>query len=376
MFVVLAPDYPSPENPSVNAFVHSRILSYKQQGTEVAAFVVTGAGGKTQYEYDGVPVYRGSPEDFARFAAETKTAFAAVHFIDENMIRALELVEKPMPVFIFVHGAEALYWYERIFPGMLRSPRLLAGFVKGAFYGVYRIRTIRRFLAETRHTCRFITVSEWMKEKAVKNWRCSGASADWEIIPNIVSEERFPYREKAPEMRLRFLTIRSFDTGKYANDLTVKIILSLRSHPRFAEMHFTIYGKGRLFQSTLAPLRSLENVEIHERFVNAAEIARLHAENGVFLCPTRQDAQGVSMCEAMSSGLVPVTLYNTAIPEYLPEDERLVCRSLDDMIALTRRLVDEPETFRTLSGLCSRFIREKCGAENTTERERKLFLGM
>ena len=71
-----------------------------------------------------------------------------------------------------------------------------------------------------------------------------------------------------------------------------------------------------------------------------------------------------------------VTLYNTAIPEYLPEDERLVCRSLDDMIALTRRLVDEPETFRTLSGLCSRFIREKCGAENTTERERKLFLGM
>ena len=67
MFVVLAPDYPSPENPSVNAFVHSRILSYKQQGTEVAAFVVTGAGGKTQYEYDGVPVYRGSPEDFARW---------------------------------------------------------------------------------------------------------------------------------------------------------------------------------------------------------------------------------------------------------------------------------------------------------------------
>lgn len=376
MFVVLAPDYPSPKNPSTNAFVHSRILSYKQQGAEVTAFVVTGAGERTQYEYDGVSVYRGSPESFARFTEETGIEFAAVHFIDENMIRALELVKKPMPVFIFVHGAEALYWYERIFPGMLRSPRLLAGFVKGAFYGVHRIRAIRRFLAETHHACRFITVSEWMKEKAVKNWRCSGAGTDWEIIPNIVSAERFPYRDKTPEMRLRFLTIRSFETGKYANDLTVKIILSLRSHPRFAEMHFTIYGKGRLFRSTLAPLRSLDNVEIHEEFVNAAEIARLHAENGVFLCPTRQDAQGVSMCEAMSSGLVPVTLYNTAIPEYLPNDARLVCRSLDDMAALARRLVDEPETFGALSTACSRFIREKCSAKNTTEREQKLFLEM
>ena len=50
----------------------------------------------------------------------------------------------------------------------------------------------------------------------------------------------------------------------------------------------------------------------------------LIVNNGIFICPTRQDAQGVSMCEAMSSGLVPITLYNTAIPECLPNDERLV----------------------------------------------------
>ncbi|MBR6208043.1 MAG: glycosyltransferase family 4 protein [Oscillospiraceae bacterium] len=376
MLVVLAPGYPSPKNPSFCAFVHSRILSYRQKGTNAVVFILNDTGRKTEYEYEGVTVYHDSPEEFARYVEQNGVTHAALHFINERMIRALSLVKEPMPVFIFVHGLEALLWHERIFPGLLRSPRLLAGFVKGAFVDTHRIYAIRRFLRETQHRCRFITVSEWMKEKAVKNWRCSGASDDWSIIPNIVREERFPYREKSPDMRFRFLTIRSFDTGKYANDLTVKIILALRDHPRFAQMHFTIYGKGRLFQSTLAPLRGLENVEIHESFINNAEIAQIHAQNGIFLCPTRQDAQGVSMCEAMSSGLVPVTLYNTAIPEYLPKDGRLACRDLKDMTALARRLIDEPETFAELSALGSCFIREKCSAENTTEREQKLFAGM
>ena len=65
MFVVLVPSYPSPEDPSANAFVHSRILSYRQQGTDAVAFVVADAGERTEYEYDGVRVCRGSPEDFS-----------------------------------------------------------------------------------------------------------------------------------------------------------------------------------------------------------------------------------------------------------------------------------------------------------------------
>ena len=50
-----------------------------------------------------------------------------------------------------------------------------------------------------------------------------------------------------------------------------------------------------------------------------AEIAAMHKEYGIFLTPTRMDAQGVSRDEAMASGLVPVTNAVTAIPEFVDE---------------------------------------------------------
>ena len=106
MLVVLAPGYPSPENPSFCAFVHSRILSYRQKGTNAVVFILNDTGRKTEYEYEGVTVYHDSPEEFARYVEQNGVTHAALHFINERMIRALSLVKEPMPVFIFVHGLE------------------------------------------------------------------------------------------------------------------------------------------------------------------------------------------------------------------------------------------------------------------------------
>ncbi len=94
----------------------------------------------------------------------------------------------------------------------------------------------------------------------------------------------------------------------------------LSKEPFFEDMEFCFIGKGALFDKTLALLRQFKNVTIRETFLEQSEISALHKEYGIFPCPTRLDAQGVSMCEAMSSGLIPVTSGVTAIPEFVNDE--------------------------------------------------------
>ena len=76
------------------------------------------------------------------------------------------------------------------------------------------------------------------------------------------------------------------------------------------------------------------------------------------LIPTRQDAQGVSMCEAMSSGLVPVTSNNTAIPEYVNE--------LKDAI---QEMYYSPDIFLKKSKKASQHINKICSPQKVITKE-------
>ncbi len=57
-------------------------------------------------------------------------------------------------------------------------------------------------------------------------------------------------------------------------------------------MDFHFVGDGPLFDVTLEPVRGLPNVRVERRFLSHDEIARMHRQFGVFLVPTRMDAQG------------------------------------------------------------------------------------
>lgn len=93
-------------------------------------------------------------------------------------------------------------------------------------------------------------------------------------------------------------------------------------------------GDGPLFDETLAPLRQYPNVRIQRGYLSQAQIAKLHKEFGIFLCPSRMDTQGVSRDEAMASGLVPVTSAVGAIAEFVDSGCGYLC---------------EPESFTGLS---------------------------
>lgn len=223
---------------------------------------------------------------------------------------------------------------------------------------------------------KFIFVSKWFKE-AVAEEDTDCKVANYEIIPNVVDENIFNFMSKSKEDRKKILTIRPFASRKYANDLTVKALLKLSKEDFFKEMEVSIYGKGSMFNEILKPLRKFENIKIYEKFLTQEEITNEHKKHGIFMCPTRLDAQGVSMCEAMSSGLIPITNGVTAIPEYVSKDTGILAEEEDYMGLYKgiKELYEDPDKFIEMSKNASKKINNQCGIEVVIEKELKAIKG-
>lgn len=372
MIQIITNTYKDKEHPYENGFIHSRVLEYIKNGHQTEVFVLNTKKEPREYTFEGVRVIVGNSKDLYEVLNKNNNSTICVHFLTRKITEVLNKITTPRNIVLFVHGVEALKWYERIFPGNFLDIHRCASFFKYIVSNLLTLPAIRKFLHGTNHKLYFITVSKWMKDKAEKNWKCKG-KYKWEIIPNIINSEVFTYNQKNEDDVKKMLSIRPFTTGKYANDITVKCVENLLDTYKLKDLLITIVGKGPLYNKTVQPLVGKKNIRLENRFLNTSEIIEYHKNNGLFICPTRQDAQGVSMCEAMSSGLVPITLYNTAIPEFLPNDERLICRDVKDMEKLILYLNENPLEFIELSDICSNFIKNKCCYEETVKKEIELF---
>jgi glycosyltransferase involved in cell wall biosynthesis len=216
----------------------------------------------------------------------------------------------------------------------------------------------------------FVFVSDWMRSIAERD--VGVKLRHYQVIPNFVNSEHFRYHPKPPELRRRVLLIRSFNTAKYANDWAVEAIHALaHRYSGFAEMQFTIVGDGILWTRLTSRL-TYSNVSLINRMLDRDEIKALHDKHGVFLCPTRQDAQGVSMCEAMASGLVPVSSDNTAIPEFLSKEEGYLCKSPAEMAAALEELAEQKDVFARKSRAAAVRATDQIGMAATISREIEL----
>jgi glycosyltransferase involved in cell wall biosynthesis len=197
----------------------------------------------------------------------------------------------------------------------------------------------------------------------------------YSIIHNPIDTDLFSYQPKPHEQRKRVLSIRTYASLKYANDLSVNAILKLSRHPCFQDMEFRLIGDGELFEETLEPLRKFANVTIERRFLSQTEIAALQKEYGIFLVPTRWDSQGVSRDEAMSSGLVPVTNAVAAIPEFV-DDSCGILAAADDaggLAAGIEMLYENPLLFEEMSKRAAERVRRQSDSRLIVSRELNLF---
>ncbi|GAB4230639.1 MAG: hypothetical protein Tsb0034_02640 [Ekhidna sp.] len=359
--LILTPNYPSEERKYSNAFIHRRAKLYLESNIDVLVAI---PGNKdTRYVYEDVSVQIMNPHSL-RMALESGLFDKLfIHFLEFGIIRKLLRIKPSIPIVVFVHGYEALSWRRRIFK--FNSIRFFGYIIKN----IIQLHYFRLFKKTMK--AKYVFVSNWMKMQAENDLGVE--FDDFEIIPNVIDDKLFCYRKKNEEHRYKVLSIRPYDTKKYANDITIKSILKFASsNPElFSRFKFSLYGDGILFDKLTYPLKNFENVDINKRFLSQSEIADLHKDYGVFICVTRQDAQGVSMCEAMSSGLIPITSNNTAIPEFVEDriDGFLTNNQPERIVDCLVTLSQNPDMFLEMSSNAAKNIRVKCGISSSVKEE-------
>ncbi|NMD38511.1 MAG: glycosyltransferase family 4 protein [Christensenellaceae bacterium] len=219
-----------------------------------------------------------------------------------------------------------------------------------------------------------VFVSNNFKNEVFEDYNINLPESNFSVIHNFIDNEKFNYVKKPVEQRKKIITIKPFASYKYANDITQKAIIELSKHEIFNDLEFAIYGDGQYFERDTAGLENFPNVKLNKGFLLQEDIAKLHKEYGIYIATTRNDTQGVSRDEAMSSGLVPIANAVMAIPEFVDENCGILVDAEDykgvaDAIV---RLYNEPELFEKLSQGAAERVRQQTGYEQTIGKEIEL----
>lgn len=372
--LVVCNAYPSAAALYRNGFIHRRVKGYIDAGYQVDVFY-NHEPAKTPYDYvyEGVAVRVGDQNALRNLLSTADYSAYLVHFAEPSRVDPLLEDGGGKPIIVWIHGFEAEAWHRRWF-NFIGSPTATREALKKRNTYYHSQNAFLRELIENdaSHDLSFVNVSEWFKRFIVEPDIGVEFGENSVVIPNLVDERLFPHREKSTADRLKLLSIRPFASRKYANDITVGAIKLLSSRPYFNDLSFTICGEGPLFDETTAPIKGLDNVTLINEFLSQDEIAAMHARHGVFLAPTRFDSQGVSMCEAMSSGLVALATDIAAIPEYVRHGETGLLSTPESAESLAdniERLYFDEELFMRVSEQGSKWMTNACGFDATVGRE-------
>lgn len=313
--LVLSNNYPSYDDLYKNGFVHTRVKSYQELGTNVDVFRYKKGRGIKFDEFQDVDVITGGDAVLRKVLKDADYSSIAVHFLDSDMWKTLTELPKNIAINVWLHGAEIHPWWRRKY-NYTSNEEL----EKAKIYSEERLKFWRSLLKEMPSNLHIIFVSKSFANEVFEDLGFSLPNNKYSIINNPVNTDIFSYRKKDKSQRFKLLSIRPFASRQYANDLTIDAIKLLSNHPIFNQLEILIVGDGKLFNELTKPLEGFPNVELRKKFLTHSEIAELHKEFGLFICPTRWDSQGVSRDEAMSSGLIPITTNVAAIPEFTSVD--------------------------------------------------------
>jgi L-malate glycosyltransferase len=369
--VVISPDYPGPDNIYGDVFVHTRLKAYARHCEVRVIGFNPFLKHAREYTYEGITAFVTSDVGAwqNRLAASAPDVIV-VHFIHHLYMEFLLATGKP--IVVFVHGFEATLWKRRLHNyDSITSLRYLLPYV---IANRKQLRGLKMFInaANSRTDIQFIFVSEWLKNAVEED--LSIRIKNGKVIPNPIDTDLFKGAEKTETDRRKILLIRSFKARNYGNDISIDAILKLSRKPFFGDMQFAIYGEGYLFKPLTRQLLGFPNVTLHNYFVENKRLPEIHGSFGVFLCASRMDTQGVSMCEAMSSGLVPMTSEIGGIPEFVTRQSGFMTRDADELAEKIEYLYYHPKEFIQLSRQARNGIVEKCSLHRIVAEELQVIL--
>jgi glycosyltransferase involved in cell wall biosynthesis len=366
---ILSRAYPTPENKYNYTFVHRRATRYNETN-EVNVYVPNDEI-EIAYDFEDVSVTVSNQDDIVERIASSKPDALFVHTpiskwlsLSFDMLEiAKQVYERGVPYAVWIHGHEALlkqlYHPPEQFEGLPKSPYEVLWVVRRALQ-LYEIRNFLRY--SDRRGLPTVFVSEWLRKSVEKSLLMK--IDNYRIIPNPIDGGLFQYKENDGEKANELLSIRPF-RPKYANKQTIRAVAEVD------DVHLDLYGKGPMKDELQQLADQLDaNVDIHEEFFTQDEIASLHRDYGVYVTPTKSDAQGVSMCEAMSSGIPVISSPVQAIPEFVVDGETgFLCDGPPEIAEKIRYFRDNPQSVIKMGKRASEFIREKSGADYVVEQD-------
>lgn len=306
---ILTSRYPSNSNHYAHTFVHRRSTYFQSKGYEVGVFVPSKE--HAVYTYDNIDVVLDSAENIN----DILLSFDVVYFhllniypvkaVNGAVIYDFVLLNKIKSIF-YLHGSEVQSLKSRNFDFKYNVKEMLRIIYKDIYFMPQMRRFIKRFHDQGSI---FITPSKWMLEEARKELKFPVLDAA--IIPNGIDVEKF----KANYIdNKKMLCIRPLNSNKYAVDLCIDLM------PYLPDFSLDIFGKGSKeieLKKRIKELKLCDRVKIFNNFIPNNEMPELISKYSYFLALTRMDAQGVSMCEALSCSRIVISSDNTAIPEFI-----------------------------------------------------------
>ncbi|EGK8006520.1 FkbM family methyltransferase [Campylobacter lari] len=371
--LVLTKQYPSYDDLYKYGFLHSRVKAYKEKGVLVDVFRLSNTQRYECREFEDIDVMTASNDVLEETLASGQYDHILIHFLDKNMWNVLEKFVDKIKITVWIHGAEIQIWQRREFEFERYSEIEIQRQKK---LSDQRVKFWTKIFNANYKNMHFIFVSEYFKNESLSDLRVALKPSQYTIIHNPIDTLMFNYLPKSPNDRKKIISIRPFTSRKYANDLSIEAIFELSKRDFFKDLDFFIAGDGVLFDELTSKLNSFKNIIIYRGFLTQKEISNLHKQYGIFLNPTRMDAQGVSRDEAMSSGLVPVTNNIAAIPEFVDNECGILvepenAKALADAIEF---LYKNPDEFMKLSANAAKRVRKQCDKDVIVSKELDIIL--
>ena len=371
--VIVADNYPAYDDLYKYMFVHKRNSIYKENGLVTDMLRINMWSESRYREFEGINVTEGNADKLAQVLDSGRIKTVCVHFLNPYLWSVIKNYLDEIKLIVWSHGSDIQPWHRRKFN--LKTQKDIEDAQKASAIREELWKEVFEY-AEN-YNIHFVYVSEFFKKQIEEDYNVS-LDGKCSIIHNCIDTDMFSYEKKSPEQRFSIMSVKSFSTLTYANDITQQAILELSREPEFSKLTIDLYGDGERFETDTQQLKKFSNVHLHRGFLTQSEIAKLHKSHGIYIATTRMDTQGVSRDEAMSSGLVPVASAVAAIPEFVDESCGILvpgedAKAVADAIL---RLVRDEKLFMQLSENAAMHVRNKTSKKYTIDEETSLIKSM
>lgn len=365
---ILTSRYPKLDQPYNHMFVHVRSLYFKSKNEEVIVFVPSNK--KANYTIDGIDVVCDSAKNIAKELVNFDVSFLHLLNIypfrkDGGYLIYKKLLRLNKPIVMYVHGVE-VFKYPKFMHDFTFS---ISGVAKVFYRNLWHFNVMKKIVTRlNQKNSTFMFPSKWMKKVTEENFSLQLKHTF--IIPNGIDTDHFNYNSNFSKIH-NILVLRPFEDNKYAVDTAIKIMKFL---PQNFKMD--IYGKGKL-QSKLEKIIFEENlslrVTIKNTFIPRANLPSFFSNYGIFVATTRCDAQGVTMCEALASGLLVCSNSVTAIPEFIRDNENGILGDTPQEIASKIvQTIQSQESYENIT-IAGRTAMEKISLQKVGQQELDVF---